>query len=138
MSYKTIVVTSVEMGTNATSAAVVIGDVVVKLRCGLKTVPCKLKDVLRILSFEYSLLPVRKMYEKGLKAIFKNSGCEISYAVEKFVTNRFSKSLYILDSDIFTKKPSVSSHLASLHIWHERLAHFCKDVISYMVKKHFC
>ena len=69
--YKPMKSASAEMGTKAKTSIAACGDVVLTLVVNGERKPCKLKGVLHVSDFGYSLLSVSKMTQSGLKCCSK-------------------------------------------------------------------
>ena len=107
------------MGAKAQAAVAGVGDVIMDLDVNGVKMPCKLKDVLHVPDFGYSLLSVRKITGNGLIVEFAGSKCIVKYESNVIATATLIQNLYVLDQF----KDVASAHVASLQTWHERLAH---------------
>ena len=121
---------AVEMGTKAQAIVAGCGDVVVHLDVNGREVPCKLKDVLHVPDFGYSLLSVPKIAANGLKVEFGNSKCIIKQGPNVVASATLIKNMYVLDQF----ESVASAHVASLQTWHERLAHVHTQGIASMIQ----
>ena len=120
----------VEMDTNAKTRVAGWGDVVLTFDVNGQSKPCKLKDVLRVPEFGYSLLFVSKMTANGLKVEFERDICEVKHSSNTVATAKLVDKLYVLDLADRTE----SAMVASLQTWHERLAHVHSQGIASMVR----
>lgn len=125
---------NVEMGTKAKADVVGRGDVNVKVTVGSETSYCRLQNVLHIPTFEYSLISVGQMDRNGIRTSFENGRCEIAHNNKIVATGLLRGSLYVLKA----QKPdinTVKAHVATLDLWHRRLAHVNKKGISQMASQ---
>ena len=125
---------NVEMGTKATTKVVGRGSITLKLQCGSSFELRKLENVLHIPSFEYSLLSVSALDKKGMDTTFGNGQCVIRKGSLTVATGTLEGSLYV----IHTRRlhPCKQSALvASLQLWHERMAHVDKQGITQMADR---
>ena len=122
---------SVEMGTKAKKNVAGCGDVVLTLNFYSEPKPCKMKGVLHVPDFGYSLLSVGKMTQNGLKVLFEGEKCTVKLNSKTVATANLVDKLYVLD--IINK--SDSAMVASLQTWHELLAHVHSQGIASMVRK---
>ena len=100
---------SVEMGTKAKSNVAGYGDVVLTLVINGERKPCKLKGVLHVQDFGYSLLSVSKMTKNGLKVLFEDDKCEVKQNSKTVATTNLVEKLYVLDIDHKTHSAMVAS-----------------------------
>ena len=121
---------SVEMGTKASATVAGHGDIYLKLKVNGRIEPCKLKNVLHVPDFAFSLLSVSRMAEFGMNVEFKNGKCMIKRDQNVVATATLVGELYVLDivNDI------ASAHAATLQTWHERFAHVHSQGIASMIR----
>jgi len=122
------------MGTKAKAEIKGCGTVILNVRYGSGVVPCKFENVLHVPSFEYSLLSVSTMTKNGMKVTFGSDKCEISNHSQVLATGILEGSLYFLKGAAQVVK-NESAHIASLQLWHERLAHVNHQGVSSMVSR---
>ena len=130
VTYKPMKSATVEMGTKAQAVVAGCGDVVVQLNVNGRKMPCKLKDVLHVPEFGYSLLSVPKLTANGFKAEFGNPKCIIKHGSNVVASATLIKNMYVLDEF----ESVASAHVASLQTWHERLAHVHTKGIASMIQ----
>ena len=128
--YKPMQSASVEMGTKAKKNVARYGDVVLTLVINGERKPCKLKSVLHVPDFGYSLLSVSKMTQNGLKVLFEDDKSEVKQNSKTVATANLVEKLYVLDIDHKTH----SAMVASLQTWHARLAHVHSQGSASMVR----
>ena len=128
--YKPMQAVEVEMGTKAKTRVAGCGDVVLTLDVNGQTKPCKLKGVVHVPEFGYSLLSVSKMIANGLKVEFERDICEVKHSSKTVATAKLVDKLYVLD----LARKTESAVVASLQIWHERLGHVHSQGIASMVR----
>ena len=121
---------AVEMGTKAKTRVAGCGDVVLTLDVNGQSKPCKLKIVLHVPEFRYSLLSVSKMNANGLKVEFEREMCEVKHSSKTVATAKLLDKLYVLD----LARRTESAMVVSLQTWHERLAHVHSQGIASMVR----
>jgi len=125
---------TVEMGTKDTAQVVGRGTVILKLQCGSSFETRKLENVLHVPDFEYSLWSVSAMDKKDSTATFEN-GKVILQTGKVIVATAISKgSLHEIEAKPL-KHPPENALLASLQLWHERLAHVDNRDIARMAKR---
>ena len=95
-----------------------------------QSTPCKLKEVLHISEFGYSLLSVPKVTSNGFKVEFNNCKGIITYDSKIVASSTLIKNMYVLDQF----DAVASAHVASMQTWHERLAHVHKKGIASMAR----
>lgn len=128
--YKPMQSAAVEMETKAKVVVAGCGDVILDLNVNGCKVFCKLKDVLHVPDFGYSLLSVSKMTANGLSISFKHNRCIISQGSTAVATASLVDKLYVLDvNDNFE-----IANVASMKTWHERLAHVHMQGIVSMIR----
>ena len=134
INYRPVSNASVETGTKQRVSAVGCGDILLSIKCHSTFVNCKLQDVLYVPSFEYSLLSVSALDRKGIKTNFGNQKCEIRKGPKLVATGKLEGCLYTLETKRLSSTVD-SAHVASLQLWHERLAHVDRRGIAQMVRK---
>ena len=87
----------VEMDTKTKTRVAGCGDVVLTLDFNGQSRPCKLKDVLHVPEFGYSLLSVSKMTANGVKFEFERVICEVKHNSNTVETAKLVDKLYVLD-----------------------------------------
>ena len=85
--------------------------------------------MLHITDFEYSLLSVSAMDKKGITTTYANGEVIIQKGKIIVAPGKWKGSLYEIEANPL-KFPRESALLASLQLWHERLAHVDKRGIS--------
>ena len=113
------------MHTKTKTSVAECGDVVLTVDVNGKLKLCKLKGVLHIRDFRYSLLSVSKMTRNSLKVLFEAHRCTFKQNSKTIPTANLAEKLYVLDIDHKTD----SAMVASSETWHERLAHVRSQVI---------
>ena len=117
----------VEMCTKAKTRVAGCGDVVLTLDVNGQSRPCKLKGVLHVPEFGYSLLSVSKMTANGLKVEFERDICEMKHSSNTVATAKLVEKLYVLDLADKTESAMVQT-------WDERLVHVHSQGIASMVR----
>ena len=120
--YESVSNANVEMGTKATTGVVGKGSVILKLKCDSSYEFRKLQNVLHIPSFEYSLLSVGEMDKKGMTTTFGNGHCVITKGSSIIASGYLDGSLHVINTQT-VKSPNNAALIASLQLWHERMAH---------------
>ena len=69
----------ITMKTKAKTSVAGCGDVVLKLNVNGEPKSCKLKDVLHVPDFGYSVLSVSKVTQNGLKVLFQGDKCAFKH-----------------------------------------------------------
>ena len=145
VSYRPLNDASVEMGTKAQTRVAGRGNVLVMINVNGRTERCFLQDVLHVPEFEYSLISVSAMDNKGIRTTFQNGTCEMMRGNRVVAMGTLQESLYLLNLAAHTKNgtqtmqsPNAhvvhSANVVSLTRWHERLAHVHTSGIQSMVR----
>ena len=140
-SYTAATTTScLDLGANSSAPIVGRGDV--KLNLCLpngETKPCLVKNVLHVPDLRYQLLSVSAMAKLGVNVQFDESRALLVRDSNTIATGTFRNGLYTLDC---TKPPVQAPSdnpdtalVASLKIWHKRLAHASVSGIKSMVAR---
>ena len=145
ITYKPMNNASVEMGTKAKTHVEGRGNVLLSLNVNGQIKKCFLQDTLHVPEFEYSLISVSAMDNRGISTEFAEGQCRMVRGSKVVATGSLKGSLYILNTaddvsaESNTQDKNVtpiphSANLASLGRWHERLAHVHSSGIDSMVR----
>ena len=125
---------NVEMGDKSTSVAIGRGDVHVSaVFNGVRTV-CKLRDVLHVPSFVYSLISVSTLTRRGLTVRFTENSVAIARHGFTVIQGTRHGGLYTLDV-MAIHDAAETACVANMQLWHERMAHVHTSGISHMAKQ---
>ena len=93
---------------------------------------CRLLNVLHVPDVGYQLLSVPTLDKSGLKTSFHSQSCWIEKDNQLVGTGTMTGNLYRLD--VTANQPHSALVTASLHHWHQRLAHIHPTIIIEMAK----
>ena len=133
--YNSVSGASVEMGTRAKTEVVGSGDIVITLSADGHSEKCRLKDVLHVPEFEYSLLSISTLDRRGIATTFGNGKFVMRKGTRVVGTGKLVGSLYVLDTVEPKKHFTHKANVATLKLWHERLAHVNSKGIAEMARK---
>ncbi len=114
---------AVQMGDSSTSLAVGRGDVYLSILSDGKTAKCKLRNVLHVPSFVYSLVSVTALAKRGLIVQFQDNCATIIQDGKSVASGTRVGGLYTLDLSTSSEKSETALTTASLQLWHERMCH---------------
>ena len=125
VNYKSFSPTILDLGADSTAQIVGQGDINIEVQVKGKLRNCTIKNVKHVPSLRYQLLSVSCMAKLGVKTMFDSSGASLvrSYDGHLLATGSVTPNgLYLLDAGP-PKTSTDTALLASLGLWHRRLAH---------------
>lgn len=136
-SYKATNQEYVDLGGNIHVSIIGQGDVTLELRVKGKVVKYIIKNVKHVPSLRYQLLSVSSMAKLGIRTTFKDTGAILTRKYDNRLVATGSLSvggLYILDTES-PKHSTDTALVASLGLWHQRLAHVSSAGIKSMADR---
>ncbi len=121
---------TITVGTKAESKVAGTGDIDIKVSVDGKPFNVRFMNVLHVPGIGYQLLSVSQISNKGFNVKFNDGRCHISFDTRVVAYGTLRKSLYYLD--LYSTSSDIAC-IASMQLWHERLAHVDPNGIARMV-----
>lgn len=134
--YTSIPNSTVDLGADSRATIVGQGDISLRIIVKEKPVKCTIKDVKHVPTLRYQLLSVTKMGKLGVRASFDDKGATLRKKASGrlIATGSIVNNLYALDVDKPQSIPD-KALVASLDLWHQRLAHVNSSGIKSMADR---
>ncbi len=117
------------VGTKAETKVPGTGDIDIKVSVDGEPFNVRLMNMLHVLGIGYQLLFVSQISNKGFNIKSNDGRCHISFDSRVFAYGALRKSLYYLD--LYSTSSDIAC-VASMKLWHERLAHVIPNGITRM------
>ena len=133
--YEVLTDATVEMGTRATTKVAERGSRTLRMQCGSSFGVRKLKNVLNLPSFEYSLLSVRTLDKNRIQTTFGDGKCGIQNDSLIVATGSLNGSSYVVNTKSISSWKDPALVTTTVQLWHERMGHVDKRGITQMDRR---